>query len=227
MANPGVGSGPDGGPAGDFAVASTQYYEIASDARVQTGNVRFTFFAVVKARASANSILTILGKDNSTAGNREYILVYDVSGDQRLYMYVSRPTDALVSADTGAGASAPKGIWHSVFGWHDAAAATVNIQDNGQVYSTATGGALQAAGSAPLRIGADGYPGFVRPFDGQIACVFLWRRVLSALERAQISTQPYAMFAAPAWRRYFAPAGGRLIRPNPLDGLGSRLRGVA
>ena len=72
------------------------------------------------------------------------------------------------------------GTWYFIVGWHDSVANTVNIQvNNGAVDSVATGGALQAAGTAELRIGGRDD---IAPFhlDGRVDEVGFWKRVLTA-----------------------------------------------
>lgn len=166
------------GNARDFESGSTQYFNIADNADVSTGDIDFTFALWVNLESKGDYRIFI-GKDES--GQREYLTFYDLASD-RFSFSVFTPTQVDVLANTLGSPSTA--TWYFIVCWHDATANTVNIQvNNGTADSTATGGALSASGTAPFRIGARSTAGSLLPMDGLIDEVGFWKRVLTAPEK--------------------------------------------
>lgn len=175
-----------------FTIANSEYLSIADNADVSTGDIDFTFACWVYLDAKATTQM-IVGKSDATAGNREYHLYYNQSTDRFLFE-VHRATDTGASATANNFGSPTVGTWYFIVGWHDAAADTVNIQvNNGTADSTATGGALQASGTAEFDLGRRSFGGSNLYLGGRLDAVGLWKRVLTASERTEL----------------FAGAGGR------------------
>jgi len=161
----------------DFELGDTEYFNIADNADLSTGDIDFTITVWVnlESRLSYMGIVTKW----STDGNREYALAYNTS--QGFYFFVTTngfsATSAQVQATTFGNPSA--GVWCFVVVWHDATANTLNICVNdGTVDSVShSGGVANSAG--PFQIGAQGGGSY---FDGMIDEVGLWKRVLTSAE---------------------------------------------
>lgn len=182
-----------------FALASAQRLSVASNAYVQTGDVDFTWGAWILFTTKPASNFSWIIKYSAAAGNYEYHLYWDFAAD-RFKFAVCRATDSAqtVTANTFGAPSA--GVWYFVSAWHDATADTVNIEVNaGVTDSAATGGALQAAGTAELSLG--GISGGINLVNGQMCEVGLWKRVLTRQERTWLYNKGKAR-TFPFTRRY-------------------------
>lgn len=162
-----------------FTAANSERLSIASNANVQIGDIDFTFcfWAYMDSKPAAASWII---KYSAVSGNYDYQIYHDGTAD-RWKMIVTRATDSAQTVTANTAGSVALSTWHMVTGWHDATADTVNIAINdGAADSAATGGALQAAGTADFNLG--GYSGgfFV---NGRMAEVGFWKRVLTTRER--------------------------------------------
>lgn len=156
--------------------ASSQYLSIASNSDVQTGDVDFTIaFWFYQTAVPVDT--TIISKDD-TGSNREYL--FEIASNS-IKFTVWRGGVAKTAEDSPSG-GLTAGTWHSCIGYHDATADTVNIQiDDRTPVSTATGGALDAAGSAALQIGAR--TAISKYWDGRIDDVNIFKKVFSSQDR--------------------------------------------
>lgn len=163
-----------------FASASSQRLDIASNATIQTGDVDFTFAFWVLLTSKPAAVMYNTIKYAATAGNAEYYGYWDNATD-RFKFVVNRATDVPQTATANSLGAPSTATWYFICQWHDANADTVNIEVNaGTTDSTATGGALQAAGTAALTMGGAATGGYL---NGQMCEVGLWKRVLTRQER--------------------------------------------
>lgn len=172
--NPGVSY-----PASQFTAATNEYLTIASNANLQTGDIDFTFnfWAYMDTKPATVSWLI---KYSAAAGNYDYQIFY-TSATDRWQMAVARAVDSAQIVTANTFGSAPLSTWQMVTGWHDATANTVNLSINaGTPDSQATGGALQAAGTANFYLGGFAAANNV---NGRICEVGFWKRVLTSRER--------------------------------------------
>lgn len=170
------------GNAAQFTNATTEYLNIVSNATVQTGNIDFTIAAWVYLDNNATNQM-LVGKDHVTAGQREYVLKYSQT-DDNFQFSVFTAVDTAVSVDENTLGTPSVATWYYVVVWHDAAGDTINIQvNNNTTTSQATGGSLQAASTAPLRLGARLYTDFEDYLDGRMDETAIWKRVLTANEK--------------------------------------------
>lgn len=168
--------------AASFARANSERLDLSSNALIQTGDIDWTWCFWCNFASKPAGVMSIINKYAATSGNAEYYIYWNNSTD-RLMCDVYRATDSAqqVSASNFGGVTA--GVWNFVAVWHDAAADTINIEiNNGVPNSQATGGALQAAGSAALAFG--GNAGIGLYYDGLLSEAALWKRVLTRQERA-------------------------------------------
>jgi hypothetical protein len=158
----------------DFEKDSAEYFSIADNADLSTGDIDFTGCLWVKFESTptANQYLMIKGN--------EYNLLYENSGSQnRLSLYVANFALRI-------GTFAPTlDTWHFIVFWHDAAGNTLNIQvDNGTPESSATGGTAPSDDTGVFQLGA--VSGGTETFDGVMDEVGFWKRVLTADERTEL-----------------------------------------
>lgn len=165
-----------------FEAANSEYFNIASFADIQFGNVDFSGIAWVK-RASIGTLHVVLGKDIDTPGSaRDFGL--DIGGGSantpRFYI-----TGGGANVSWSAALTDTSGFHMIAFG-HDAEDDVVWINmDNGTTVTDPTSGtAPDSSASSPFRIGARAFSGFENYFDGSIKLVGLWARDI----RADIST---------------------------------------
>lgn len=166
--------------AAGFTRASSQRLDVTNNSSIQMGDISWTIAGWVYL-TSKPAAMYIAIKYSAAAGNTDFYLYYDSAPD-RFKFGVARAVDSaqIVTANTFGAPST--GTWYFLRGWHDAGNDTVNISvNNGAADSQATGGALQAAGTANLSFG--GNPaGFY--LDGRMADWGIWKRLLSAQETA-------------------------------------------
>ncbi len=171
------------GNAGQFTRANTEYLSIADNADLSTGNIDFTIAAWVYADTSPNpgAFNVIASKENQPPN--EWTLGW-VQSSNRIVFRIWNPGDLLLPANSlGIPSTA---TWYFIVAWHDAAADTINIQiNNGAVDSIGTGGAGPSDTTATFQIGDIGL-GSGNSWNGRIDEVGIWKRVLTAQERADL-----------------------------------------
>jgi hypothetical protein len=195
--------GKHGGAALHFTSASNQFASRASNPMLEMGDISFTW-SVWTWFDSLTSYRMLIAKDSNATPGRDMALFFDGLPPNHFVFNVFKPTDVGVTVESLV--SPVVGRWYHVLAWHDADADTANIQvDGGTVVTVATGGSLQAPSAAPLYLGGDSKFPTSLMLDGKLSNIMFWKRVLPPGERDQLYAQPYAMFAAPVWRRYFLP----------------------
>jgi RHS repeat-associated protein len=167
----GYGQGVQGNAA-SVAPANLERLSIPDNASISTGNIDFTLVAHVYLNNTTGTF-TIVDKSNNT-NTTDYRLGHNAGTGFRF-----RVGSGSAYVDSGA---VTANTWHSVIAWHDAAHDTLNIQvDNGTVNTVpfATG---TTDSTNPVSIGA--YPNGTYGLDGRVDEVSLYKRVLTADERA-------------------------------------------
>ncbi len=165
--------------AAQFTAANSERLALASNALVQMGDIDFTFcfWAYMDSKPAAASWII---KFAATSGNYDYQIYY-LSATDRWQAAVCRATDSAQTVTANTFGAAPLSTWQMVTMWHDATGDTLNIAVNATAPdSVATGGSLQAAGTADFNLG--GYSGG-NYINGRMAEVGLWKRVLTTPER--------------------------------------------
>lgn len=161
--------------AGNYGIVGNSANEIASSATVQTGDIDFTWCVWVQ-RDGVGATQTIISKDNNSGTGREYNLTI-ASGTPTFTVYRTGPAAKTATSSVSTNTSS----WYFICCGHDAAADLVWIEVNGTYDSTATTGALQAAGAGALRIGAMADDSNYADCD--ICEIGFWKRMLTPAER--------------------------------------------
>ncbi len=203
------------GNCGQFTRANSEQLSHVDNASLSVGDIDFTWAGWVYADTLTNNS-GILGKWGT---NNEYALwYYNLSSLGLTFMFSvvdgSGGTTHLRAASAGAPAT---GTWYYIVAWHDSVANTINIQvNNGTVDSTAhTTGVRDGTNAFSVGNYASGSAGIY--WDGRIDSVGFWKRVLTAAERT-------SLYNSGAGLEYPFSSGVHIF-PNPMDGLGSFMRG--
>lgn len=160
-----------------FTAANSEYFTIADNASISTGDIDFTFAAWVYLDSKAANRRIIAKTDNGS--NTEYQLTYRQSVD-RFDFYIANGTIGVEANNLGSPSTA---TWYFIVAWHDSVANTMNIQvNNGTADSGATGGTGPTDTAQDLQVGrlASEY------MDGRIDEIAFWKRTLSDSERTQL-----------------------------------------
>jgi hypothetical protein len=178
----GAAAGPGGvGGSRDFEAGETEYFTIDDNADLSMGDIDFTVEAWVNLETTPGTEMVILNHWGGLA--RGYALV--VSSASLFVWRVGSGAGATRGTATATTFGSPStGAWHQVIASHDAAANEVAITVNaGTPEAAATTGAAGESNLA-FRIGAT--TNNQDYFDGKIAKVRLWKRVLTSGERTQL-----------------------------------------
>ncbi|MBI3319454.1 MAG: LamG domain-containing protein [Candidatus Omnitrophica bacterium] len=168
------------GNAAQLTAANSHYLSHASNTDLQLGNIDWTMCAWFYVN-SLGTNTELLSKRNAATATNEYELRINSSNHAAIFQY--NGGSGIVRA-VGAGETFSTGTWYFVVAWHDATAHTLSIQvNNGAVSSDNTAG-TPGTTTQPFLIGAQSEPSNF--FDGRIDEVGLWKKVLTAQERADL-----------------------------------------
>lgn len=213
--SPTLSVGTHGGRAARFVAASSQSYSVADTARLSGAGLQgLTVSCWVNLTSLVNA--TMVAKWGTASLTREYILFYNLNDhapNQRFSFGASNngESSGAVFVDATTFGAPAVDQWYCVTGWYDPSSGTINIQVNGGAVNSQafSSGIYDSTSSFVL-----GRLATVYFLDARMQNVGVWKRVLSESERDSLFSQPYAMFQAPVWRRYFvvpaAPASGTI-----------------
>ncbi len=165
------------GTARQFTAASSEYFTLASNATLQTGDIDFT----VAGWVWLDDIGTdrIVASKDAGGGTQDEWLLWRPSGNNFQFRVYGGGGSSNVGANSAAVTS---GQWYFVVGWYDAAASTVNIQiDNGTPVSASAVAITPQVGTSAFQI--SGRAGASLAYNGRIDSVSFWKRVLTTAER--------------------------------------------
>lgn len=194
------------GTGATFTAANSEFLSHTSNSDLQTGDVDWTISLWFKATSTA-ALQSVLSKHNETSGNAEYSILITTDPVVRVYTFRATDSQAIINSSV----TLSNGTWYHVVTSHDATADTISVWVNLTADSAGTGGALQAAGTAPFYIGGRAYAASLLPFDGMIDQVGLWKRVLTSQERTDLYNGGAGLSYAA-----MAPATGRVSRMGLL-----------
>lgn len=170
-----------------LVAASSQYWSIADNAALSTGDIDFTVLAwIYFDTKSANRAFVQKSGNGVTA---EYLLQYFIDTDRlRFIVYNSNASlSTVVSAD--ALGSPSLATWYCVAAWHNTTDDTINIQVNDGAVNSAARTVTISDTASLFAIGVESYAGFVNYWNGRIDNVCIAKSaaggggVLSAAQR--------------------------------------------
>lgn len=172
------------GDCNQFINASGQALSKASNTDLKVNGTSFTIAAWVwlDSKGADRHFVT---KDTGSNPNREFALFFRNSSDKMVFEVYDGA--GAVNGASHLGASAATGTWHFVVGWFNAAANTAHIQlNNGTISTDSTALPANASSTATFQIGFRTGAGVTTYMDGKIDAVGIWKRVLTADERAYL-----------------------------------------
>lgn len=167
------------GNAADLEETNSEYLNIVDNASLSTGNIDFTFAALIKMEALTTRNMIAAKGDGTAFGDYEWYLEYHNAVDALRVSVQDGTDDVITVEDSNIGNDVAAGVWYCVFCWHDSVANEVGIQVNNGVADTAA----YAHGSF------DSNNGFQLGRLATIYCDSLideaafWKRILTADEK--------------------------------------------
>ena len=163
------------GNAASFVAGNEESLSITDNAALSMGNIDFTIAGWVRFDALTGTGL--VGK--WATGSMEYLVYFDGTN---LRFHVSNNGTANVSVVNSASISA--NTWYFFVAWHDAAADAINISVDNNAAASAAHGTGVNNGDAALFLGHNEEG--ITYLSGRLDSVSIWKRVLTAAERAQL-----------------------------------------
>lgn len=160
----------------DFERSNTEYFTIADNTDLSTGNIDFTFETWVNMESDAN-YLYILSKYNAGASQGEYELYYN-QGIDRFTWRTSYDGTSSVWIDSGSALSIATP--YQIICWHDSVGNQIGIQVNNGTPATTSQTAGVFNSTASFQIGTEQGSD---PFDGLIRRTRMWKRLLTTDEK--------------------------------------------
>lgn len=187
----------------DFEDGDTEYFTIADNASLSTGDIDCTWSCWVNVE-SQNNQRTILCKD-LTGTNREFRFWINSGGTSYGFGWLS------MNNGTSAGQldmmqTITNGQWYFVVFWHDSVNNLIGMSvDDGTPVTVSYSGGM-ANSTAPFSIGwLDEAPGL--HFDGMIDQTAFWKRVLTSAEITELynsgNGKAYSTWDAAATTNHF------------------------
>lgn len=182
----------------DFELGDTEYFQVASNSTLVTGDIDFTFAGWVQLESKAATSYAFVSKDPSGSG-REYEIGWVTGTDRFRFILFDNATGVTATVLNATAAGAPStGTWYYLVAWHDAAADTMNLQvNNGTAASVSFSGGTYA-GTAAFTLGARSNATTFH--DGLMDEWGFWKRVLTSDERTALynggAGLPYSSFGS-------------------------------
>jgi hypothetical protein len=168
------------GNARDFEAGSSQYFTLADNADLSTGDIDFSMAAWVKLESKSGQ-RTVVGKWNFNTSNREFLLEYITATDRfRTGLSSTGANQSFHSADTFGAPSLD--TWYLLIFWHDSVNNVRGISVNGVEDTTAYSSGVFDS-NAPFTMGRIET---TNHWDGLIDEVAFAKRVWTPEERAWI-----------------------------------------
>lgn len=171
----------------DFEEANSEYFRIASNSSLQTGDIDFTLTCWVKFESIGN-FRRLISKFGNDATLNEYVLGLDNPGDKFAFA-LQESGGAIKSVTANTFGAVSMATWYFLAAWYDKTNDRLNISVNdGAVDQTSSVGP-PAATTAAFNLGClfTGFDLFAIQFhDGLLDEVAFWKRLLTAGEITQL-----------------------------------------
>jgi hypothetical protein len=175
-----TGTGPDSGTCADFEASQFEWLDVADHADLSCGDTDFTINLWVNFE-TGGTFKIVATKGYGYTTNYEWALFTDASS--KLQFNVNSGAATVTSVAT-TGAAVSTSTWYMVSMWHDATANQIGIAVNAGSADTASCSTGVNDGTRSLEFGRT--EGGALYFDGKLAYVGMWRRVLSGAERTSL-----------------------------------------
>jgi hypothetical protein len=180
----GTATGPGGASsARDFeATGDTEYFEAADHADLSTGDIDYTIQAWVMLESTPGSNMHVAAKYNAGGGQDEFRLFINASSQAAFQVSGNGSASTTVAATTFGALST--GVWYHLFGYHDSVNNLIGVKVNG-TGDTAAHSTGSFDSTTNFVIGARSNA--AQYFDGLIARVAKWNRLLSGAEETELN----------------------------------------
>lgn len=180
----GASTGPGGsGGSRDFEQGDTEYFTIADNTDLSTGDIDFTIEAWVNAESlTSNPVIASKGWTSSIDANAEWALFYSNATSRFRFDKAASTTAVNVVANNFGAPST--GTWYHILAWHDAANNQIGICVNDGTPNTTSTSTGVNDGNRAFVIGASILQSLY--WDGLISKVRFWKRILTSGERTQL-----------------------------------------
>lgn len=157
--------------------APTQDLEIGDTASLSMGDITFEICGWAKITSKSQSRVIVA---KWVTGSLEYLIDYNSTSD-RLRFLVTGNGSTVVIATANSFGSPPTDRFFFFDCWHDPTANTISIQINGGGVDSVSHTTGVFSGTAGFRLGIENSG--VNPWQGDIAGVSVWKRLLTTTER--------------------------------------------
>ena len=188
--------GQDTGPGGAssaraFAATDTEYFEVTDHADVSHSDADYTWQAFVKLASTPGTNMHVVSKWNGSGGQDEIRLFINASSQASFQVSNNGTASTTVAATTFGALST--GVWYHLLAWHDATNDIIGISVNGTA-NTASHSTGIFDSTTNLVIGARSNA--AQYFDGLIARVAKWNRLLTGDEKTELNNSGLGMLYA-------------------------------
>lgn len=176
--------------AAQFTAANSEYLSLADNDAASMGDIDFTIAAWTYLDTAGGNLRTLIqkgdGGDEEQWGTRvEYRIMYNGGGEFAFTVGDGSGVQGHATTVNSNIGGVSTGTWYFIVAWHNTTANTINIQVNNGAVSSAAHPYGSHNGAYALAIGRNSAP-TPRFWDGRIDEVGIWKRVLSAQERADL-----------------------------------------
>jgi hypothetical protein len=162
--------------ASDFESGSNEYFSIADNAALSTGDIDFSFAGWVQLESNGAD-QWILGKYNTGTGSREYELFYTPITDRFTFrISADGSSGTLATAQADVFGSPSLATWYYVACGHNATTNQAWISVNAGTPNTTSHSTGVFNGTAGFAIGSRNGDAATNPWDGLIDEVGFWKR---------------------------------------------------
>lgn len=163
---------------------TNQFFSHTSNSNLQFGDTDWSI-AIWAYIANNTQEYQLMSKDNSTTGNREFLVYYSgTNGNFRASICAA--VDDCINVVASTFGVPTNNTWHMVFvGWNSTANQLRISIDDGTVNTVDTSNP-QAVGSAIFEIGAREYTGFEQYLSGRLQYAGKWSKLLSGAEITEL-----------------------------------------
>ena len=165
----------------DFEAADTEYFEIASNASNETGDIDFMFEIWVNMESGGSSP-TIFGKWNQSIPAAQDYVLFLTTG--RVPRFGVQNSPASGYQEVNSGTTLTIGTWAQILCGHDSVNNRITISvNNGTPVTVARATGVKVSATA-LRLGSNVNSGVY--FDGGLRRFRMWKRILTSGEQAAL-----------------------------------------
>ncbi len=189
----------------DFEQGDTEYFVIADNTDLSTGDIDFSIAFWIFAETLVNFPLVLAKSSGAGGANTEYQIYANTGGNSEITFGVASATaNANYTEVKTSHAVTPisTATWYFIVVWHDPAANQIGINLNAGTPVTASYSAGVYDGTGDFHLG--GNPNHPLYWDGLIDEVGFWKRVLSGAEHTELYNSGNGRDYS-----YIVPAGGQ------------------